>query len=33
MWLAAIAIMAIGGAAFTLYYFAKNRKTTFKNEK
>jgi hypothetical protein len=33
-WLiAAIATIAVGGAAFTLYYFTKNRKTTLKTEK
>jgi hypothetical protein len=32
-WLAAIAIIAMGGAAFTLYCFTKNRKTTLKTEK
>src|SRR4030042_1185565 len=33
-WLiAAIASIAVGGTAFTLYYFTKNRKTTLKNQK
>jgi hypothetical protein len=32
-WLAVVAIIAIGGAAFTFYYFTKNRKTTIQNEK
>jgi hypothetical protein len=32
-WLSTIGIIAIGGAAFTLYCFTKNRKTTLKTEK